>query len=73
MENRHNVLSLNDINEVTSAVEDFNQSPWNDFDQMVLADALASALEIGVGAVLESIRRADIRGFHAEEAINGDI
>jgi hypothetical protein len=61
----------NEITEITEAVNGYNQSPWNEFDQMTIEDVLDNTLT--VQEILENIRREDIRGYRAEEARNGDI
>ncbi len=65
-------LSKSDIKKVTSAVKDFNNSPWVGFGSPYdLETTLSHAEEVGVKKVLDYIRREDIRLYHKEEASAG--
>jgi len=67
-------LSINDITKITNALEEYRNSPWFTEDHDFSFDGLLiSANKDGVDKVLNSIRRADIRAFHAEEAACGNI
>jgi len=66
-------LTQTEITEIELSVRSFNNGSWNDDCQMSTESALESARDIGVAQVKENLRRADIRGYRAEEARNGDI
>ena len=67
-------MTVQDREEVQTAVHNFNNSPWIVFgDPMITQDVVARAEEVGKEMVLEEIRRQDIRAFHAEEAACGCI
>lgn len=64
----------NTIDKVTAAVENFNSSSWVDLGEKYdVLDEIKRAMEVGLEQVLEEIRREDIRLFHTEEALCGNI
>ena len=66
-------LSEKDITKVTIALNSYNSSPWNDDYQRSLNDELTNARSSSADVVVESLRRADIQGYRADEALNGNL
>ena len=62
------------MDDVKNAVHSFNNSPWiiegNEYN---LEDTIQRAKDEGINVILNGIRRADIKLFHAEEARCGNI
>jgi len=68
-------LSTKDMKLLEDSLKDFHESPWVTYakSDWTIEELYDQAKNTSVQEALDSVRRADIRAFHAEEASCGNL
>ncbi len=67
-------LTQEELETLENALENYNDAPWEVFaSKYTIEELISMAEKKSVADALETLRRSDIRAFHAEEAACGNI